>query len=375
MGDTALRDAIAGLRLVDHHVHGAFDVPLSRARFEESLNEGSSDPIPEWMTVFDSQLGFAIRRWCAPLLDLPAHAPASDYWAARSQLGEQEVARRMLSAAGVSDWIVDAGHLSGDLLDPAGLAAFSGGRAHEVVRLEALAESLGAAGISGSSYPDDFQDLLRSATASAVGTKTIVAYRAGFDLDWTPPSRTSVIAAATRWLSEGAPRLTDPVLLRFGIHSAISVGLPLQIHTGFGDRDLDLHKVNPLLLLDLLRQPAVAAVPITLLHCYPYHREAGYLAQAFNNVHLDVGLAVNHLGARSTALIAESLELAPFAKLLYSSDAWGPAELHYLGAALWRDAMTTITEAWIAAGHWSTPDAHRITTMIARTNALRLYNL
>ena len=41
-----------------------------------------------------------------------------------------------------------------------------------------------------------------------------------------------------------------------------------------------------------------------LLHCYPYEREAGYLAQAFNNVHLDVGLSVNHLGARAAAFVA-----------------------------------------------------------------------
>lgn len=372
---STLRDTIAGLRLVDHHVHGAFDVPLTRARFEESLNEGSSDPIPEWMTQFDSQLGFAIRRWCAPLLDLPPHAAADEYWEARSRLGEREVARRMLSAALVSDWIVDTGYLGGDLLDPAGLAAASGGRAHEVVRLESLAESLGARDISGPEYPDAFKDLLREAVATAVGTKTIVAYRSGFDLDWAPPSRTEVVAAATRWISSGAGRLTDPVLLRFGIHNALSVGLPLQIHVGFGDRDLDLHRVNPLLLLDLLRQPAVTEVPIMLLHCYPYHREAGYLAQAFNNVHLDVGLAVNHLGVRSAAVVAESLELAPFAKLLYSSDAWGPAELHYLGAALWRDAMTTITEAWVTAGHWSAADARGVVTMIARDNARRVYDL
>ena len=69
-----------------------------------------------------------------------------------------------------------------------------------------------------------------------------------------------------------------------------------------------------------------------LLHCYPYHRQAGYLAQVFPHVYFDVGLAVNHTGLSSPAVVAESLELAPFAKILFSSDAYGPAELHYLGA-------------------------------------------
>jgi uncharacterized protein len=372
-----LRAAVAELRLVDHHVHGAFDVPVTRARFEESINEGSPDPIPGWMTQFDSQLGFAIRRWCAPLLGLPGHAPADDYWARRAELGEKEVAGRLLPSAGVSDWIVDTGYLGGDLLDPSGLAAVSGGRAHEIVRLEALAESVAANGVSGARYADAFRDLLRAAASTAVGVKTVVAYRTGFDIDWTPPPPAEVTASAGRWLSGAGPepRLTDPTLLRFGIHSAVDLGLPIQIHVGYGDRDLDLHRVNPMLLLGLLRRPEVAAVPIMLLHCYPYHREAGYLAQSFNNVYFDVGLALNHVGARATAIVAESLELAPFAKQLYSSDAWGPAELHYLGAHLWRHAITEIAGGWVSAGDWSAADAQRVITMIGRDNARRVYQL
>jgi len=42
------------------------------------------------------------------------------------------------------------------------------------------------------------------------------------------------------------------------------------------------------------------------------------------------------VGAAAATVLAEALELAPYAKMLYSSDAWGPAELHYLGALLWR---------------------------------------
>ncbi|HEY5833097.1 hypothetical protein [Streptomyces sp.] len=36
-------------------------------------------------------------------------------------------------------------------------------------------------------------------------------------------------------------------------------------------------------MLGLLRRPEVAPVPVMLLHCYPYHREAGYLAQVFGS--------------------------------------------------------------------------------------------
>jgi predicted TIM-barrel fold metal-dependent hydrolase len=376
-GGDALEKYAAAVPLVDHHVHGAFSQPVDRARFEQSLNEGSPDAVPAWMTQFDSQLGFAIRAWCAPVLDLAPHTLADDYWARRASLGEQEVTRRFVQAAGVSDWLVDTGYLGDDILTPDALATISGGRAHEIVRIEAVAEAMARERIAATDYADVFRARLADAATRAVSLKTVVAYRTGFDIDWDPPTPTEVSAAAQRWIAEGgqAPRLTDPVLLRFGIHAAAETALPLQFHTGFGDRDLDLHRVNPILLLDLLRQQMFADIPVMLLHCYPYHREAGYLAQAFTNVYCDVGLALNYVGARAEAVLAESLELAPFAKILYASDAWGPAELHYLGAHLWRQSLVAVLGRWVRTGAWSGADAARIIDMMASGNARRVYGL
>jgi uncharacterized protein len=112
-----------------------------------------------------------------------------------------------------------------------------------------------------------------------------------------------------------------------------------------------------------------------LLHCYPYEREAGYLAQAFNNVYLDGGLSINYLGARSAAFIGRLLEMAPFRKILYSSDGFGPAELHYLGARLWRNGIRDVLQGFVDAGEWSEADAIRVVNLIARENAQRIYAL
>jgi uncharacterized protein len=124
-----------------------------------------------------------------------------------------------------------------------------------------------------------------------------------------------------------------------------------------------------------LRRVADRQVPVMLLHCYPYHRTAGYLAHVFPHVYLDVGLAVNFTGARVRALVAESLEVAPFGKLLFSSDAWGPAELHYLGALLWRRAMASVLGEWVQSGEWSSTDAIRVAQMVGADNAKRVYRL
>jgi uncharacterized protein len=365
----ALADHIAGVPLIDQHMHGCWLAAGDRRRFENSLNEANTEPLADFDSGFDSQLGFAVRAHCAPLLGLPKHVDPQEYWQHRSQLSEAELARIFLPAAGVGDWLVDTGYAQG-VAGVTQVAEWSGGRAHEVVRLEQVAEQ--AARASGD-YASAFDEILHRRAATAVGTKSILAYRGGFDGDLTEPSRGEVAEAAARWRDGGGVRLDDRVLLRFGLHQALRLGKPLQFHVGLGDRECDLHKANPLYLLDFLRRSG--DIPIVLLHCYPYEREAGYLAQAFNNVYLDGGLSINHLGARSPAFIARLLELAPFRKIVYSSDGFGPAELHYLGTRLWRNGIHRVLGGFVNDGDWSEADAMRVVDLIARDNAARIYRL
>jgi predicted TIM-barrel fold metal-dependent hydrolase len=372
----ALGEQAAGLALIDHHVHGCFVDPIDRSVFEESFNEASPNPIPSFMTQFDSQLGFAFRRWCSPALGLEPHASADDYWAARATIAPAELNRRLLRAAGVDHWVMDTGFSSRPITGLAAMAAESDGTTSEIVRLEPIAEALAAA-VSAADFPDALRAAVYEATGHAKGFKTIVAYRSGFDIDWQPPTDPQVRLAVTRWLAgEGdGLRVDDPVIESFLVHTALATGLPLQVHVGFGDRDLDLHRTNPMLLLPLLRQEAAQRADVLLLHCYPFHREAGYLAQGFDNVYFDVGLGVNYVGAQSRQLIAESLELAPFAKQLYSSDAFGLPELHLVGSVLWRRGMAEALGRWVTAGEWSERDACRVLRMIGRDNAARVYGL
>jgi predicted TIM-barrel fold metal-dependent hydrolase len=372
----ALADRLRTIALVDHHVHGAFNKPIDRAGFEASINEGSTDPVPDFMTMFDSPLGLAIRRWCAPVLGLSAHAPADDYWARRSELAPDELAEAMLAGAGVSRWIVDTG-FKGDLLTtPEQLAELSGRPASEILRLERLTEDLLETGTDPDDFPAAFRAALQAAADSPdiVGTKTIAAYRTNFDIDWSRPTDVAVVEHARSLAAHGNDlRVDSPVLIAFGVHEAAEHGLPVQVHVGFGDRDLDLNRTDPLLLLPLLR--AMAPVPVLLLHCYPFHRQAGYLAQAFDHVNFDVGLAINYLGSRSVALVGEALDTAPFAKQLYSSDAFGPPELHLLGAVLWRRAMGLVLGEWVRTGDCAEQDAIAIVDMIGVHNAARVYGL
>jgi uncharacterized protein len=373
--------AVAGtgqLALIDHHCHGVMASDLDFAGLEALLTEAAGPP-PPGTSAFDTQLGFAVRRWCGPLLDLEPSAAAASYAERRAELGAAEVTRRLLTAAQVEAWLVDTGYQADQLLTPVQLTQASGAPAREIVRLEFIAERTASGGIGAASFASRFVEALAAAAASAAGLKSIAAYRHGLDLDPARPGAAEVRAAAGRWLrardADPAARLTDPVLIRHLIWTGVDTGLPLQFHTGFGDPDIRLPRADPALLHDFLLATQDCGTPIMLLHCYPYHRQAGYLANVFPHVYLDVGEALNHVGARSAAVLAEAMELTPFHKLLYSSDAFGLPELHYLGAAGFRRDMAAVTGAFVADGAWSAADARRVAELAGAGNARRVYRL
>ncbi|MEO9181138.1 MAG: amidohydrolase family protein [Acidimicrobiales bacterium] len=369
------------IALVDHHVHGALRFEQTREQFERVITE-SDRPIASGTSTFDSPIGFAILRWCAPLLDLGDGTTPDQYIERRAALGPDEVNRRFLRAAGASRLLIDTGFAAAELLDIPEMAKASLTDVREVVRLEAMAERLLREGVEPAEFADAVREqIYASVRDGAVGTKSIVAYRHGFHLDTNRPSDKVVRRALeTMFISNSAidtrhPRIEDPVLLSFLLWVGIDAGVPLQIHTGFGDTDLYLHRSDPSLLTDFFKATESIGTPITLLHCYPYHREAGYLAQMFPHVYFDIGEAINYLGAQSRQLVSETFAIAPFAKQLFSSDAWGPSELHFLGAHLWRRAMTNVLTDWVDAGDWTLAQASRVASMVASENAERIYAL
>ncbi|HYS34408.1 MAG TPA: amidohydrolase, partial [Pseudonocardiaceae bacterium] len=164
---------VADQPLIDHHCHGLTRTNLDRTAFEELLTEANTVS-PLGTTLFDSTIGLAVRRWCAPILDLPPHTPAEDYLARRTELGATEVNRRMIATTGSTDLLVDSGFRPELLTTPDELAALTGIRTHEIVRLETLAESV--------IHDDgDFAENCASALAKqdAIGCKSIAAYRVG----------------------------------------------------------------------------------------------------------------------------------------------------------------------------------------------------
>lgn len=360
--------------LVDHHCHGLVTDDLDRPAFEAMMNEAER-PSPLGTSLFDSMLGLAVRRWCAPVLGLDPHPTPDEYLARRRELGAAEVNRRLVAEAGIGTFLVDTGLTPDRLTTPEQLAELCGGRGHEVVRLEAVGQDVLAAGTAPDGFADEVRQRLRD--SDAVGAKSIAAYRVGLSLPARRPSDDELVAALAevRPDASGGYRIAHPVVNAWLAWTAVELEMPLQFHVGYGDNDVDLADCDPLRLTGFLRATQERGVPVLLLHNYPFHRNAAYLAQVFDHVFMDLGLATHNTGALSTTLLRESLELVPFGKFLFSTDAYGLAELYHLGALLFRRALSDVLGALVDSGEATAADAEHIGRLIARDNARRAYRL
>ncbi|MDN2453829.1 amidohydrolase family protein [Lactobacillus sp. UCMA15818] len=174
-----------------------------------------------------------------------------------------------------------------------------------------------------------------------VGFKSIAAYRFGLRLKKVAVA--DAMKAFTSWKESGRTRLTDATLICFILWNLapllVAQKMPLQFHVGYGDADTDMFEGDPLLMRSFLNEWSMKGLIVVLLHCYPYHREAGYLASVFPNVYFDTSL-INPLGPASVVrVLDEALELAPYSRYLFASDASTYPEMYGVAAKRFKEAL------------------------------------
>lgn len=363
--------------LVDHHCHGVMPGDLDGTEFRLLATEADvlSDP---GLETLDNQFGLAIRALCAPELGLPAHVSIDDYLIRRTEVGAASVTRHLLGRTGSQTLLIDTGFTASPVLTPERMAAASGLTTHEIVRLERIAEET-AARVSADAFSGAFADALEAAARTAVGFKSVIAYRWGFDLDDRPPSVASVKVAVSEWYLQiertGSLRLSHPIVLQHLLWEAIRFQKPIQMHTGYGDQDIQLFLADPSRATRFFAATQNSGARFTLLHCYPFIREAAILSQIFPHVYCDVGVTGHYLGPSAITAHRQVLEIAPFNKILYSSDAYGLPEHYFVSACTWRRSLNTIMNEWISGGWTDASGADHIVALLAGENAERIYGL
>ena len=163
------------------------------------------------------------------------------------------------------------------------------------------------------------------------------------------------------------------LFLGLGMFPAASQNVPIQFHTGLGDPDLDLTKVDPS-SLRLIFADRYRNAPIVLLHSgYPYVRSASYCAAMFPNVYADIGEVNLFAPGDYRGIVREMLGLAPANKILFSTDASLIPELYWLGAALGRRVLGQVLDEHIADGFIDKTVAMEFAGLILHGNAERVY--
>jgi hypothetical protein len=369
---------LAGLAVVDGHCHPLFANPwtVSPETFRDIFSEGR----PGTMAAHLPQTGY-YRRALRALAQRVGAPPTVEGVLARRQALGPAAAVPALTDAGVSALLVDTGYPPG-AMPLAEMRRTLPCPIHEVFRVETCAQALLPRALDVDRFFEAFRAELHAAAPRCVAFKTIVAYRSGLAIRAWPPDdvAASYRQVLARVQGGGSPRLTEKPLLDTLVAETLAVaratGRPIQIHSGFGDPDIDLLQANPLLLRPVLEDPRWASVPLVLLHqSYPYVREAAYLAAIWPQVHVDLSLAPAFLGPGSIPPLVEMLSLAPWSKLLYGSDVGGLPELFGL-VADWTRAWLGEALGWLVErGEFSAEDARAAGRAILAENAMALYGL
>jgi uncharacterized protein len=298
----------------------------------------------------------------------------------RRALGLEKLTACCLAAANLQAILLDDGFQS-DVIHPiAWHAQFLPVR--RLLRIEALAEQLFGECESFDDFEDRFRTHLDPVPEGVVGLKSIACYRTGLDIRPVDRATAQDDFTLLKKSTGTAPlRLTSKPLIDYLLGVALAIAsrqrIPVQLHTGFGDPDLDLRLANPLHLRALLEDPRHRDAPLVLLHAsYPFTREAGYLASVYPQVYIDMGLAVPFLGVSGMhETVRQLLELAPASKVLFSSDAHNIPELFYLGALWGRRILARVLTQAIRDSDLTVSEADEFACLILADSARTLYRL
>lgn len=325
-----------------------------------------------------------VRRLLSDLATFFGVAPEFDeVVAARNAAvaeGYRDYVARLYADAGLTDVVMDFGFPQPGLDVEAVRAELPIGVV-PVFRIEPLIVDLLKADVGWAEFGRRYDGAIASAltTGGFKGVKSIIAYRTGLDvspLSRTPNQGLQAFDAIRRGLGGGAmKKLRDHLLCR-ALEHCIEHDVPMQIHTGMGDFEVNLPLCRPAFLMDLLRFPAYRACRVILVHGgYPYQREAAYMANVLPRVYCDVSEGIPFAGPAARAIFAEVLEMAPLSKVVYGSDGYSLPEINFTSAKLAKQALGQVLDNLVADGFLDPAGAHDAARMILADTARELYRM
>lgn len=264
-------------------------------------------------------------------------------------------------------------------------------RTDRIFRIEPLISRLFRASEPFQPMLDTYVAELRKAVKDGgyCAFKSVIAYRTGLDVEFVSVEESA--AAYERLRDRGVLAVPlkkkDPLsareektvrdfLLRAAIIEGIRLGVPFQIHTGFGDSPMDLRIANPLHLYKMIVDEELRKAKIVLVHAgYPFTEETGFLASGYPNVYVDVSEMFPHSSIGMREKLLRLLEMAPANKILYGSDGYRAPELFWISAMWGKSSVGDVLAELVKKEAVDEDYAYRMAHMILSENAENLYRL
>lgn len=373
---------LSHIPVADNHCHGIYrsqtptNITAWRGLFTESI-----DPEMRKKHVSTTLFYRRLIREMAAFFDCEPTEEA--ILAARQQLNDQNLVQTFLHAANIDVLFVDKGFPSQDLvLSDAIVSDLANCRVAPILRVELVMQQLITENETLSAVVEALRAALNDVRSQGyVALKSIVAYRTGLDIQtWLNDEVEKSFALARREVQEnGSIRLAQKPLLDTLLHvtfeEAARQELPIQFHTGYGDTDADMLLANPLHLRSILERREYRSMPVVILHeSYPYTQQGAYLATVYENVFFDLSYGIPFLGYHEMLHFTRAaFSVAPYSKLVYSSDAVGVPEIHWVSALVGRRILGNVLGECVANGDLSQAEAERAGNSVLHDNAIELY--
>jgi len=373
---------LSNVPLADNHCHGIYQTqaPADLTAWRRLFTE-SSDPGMQSTHVATTLFYLRLIREMATFFECEPTEEA--VLAARQQHDDQSLVSKFLQAANFEVLFVDKGYPPPELLlSDTMVSDLANCRVAPILRVELLMQRLIAENGTLSAVVEALRTALNDVRGQGyVALKSIVAYRTGLDIrTWDIDDIEEAFAMARREVQEwGSIRLAHKPLLDTLLHvtfaEAARQQLPVQFHTGYGDTDADMLLANPLHLRAVLERRDYRAMPVVLLHeSYPYTQKGAYLATVYENVYFDLSYGIPYLGYHEMLEFTRAaLSVAPFSKLLYSSDAVGVPEIHWISALNGRNILGQVLGECVTHGDLRSTEAEKAGVAVLHDNAMRLY--
>lgn len=369
------------VELVDAHAH-AFDPQREVGGLARQFSLSSEEPLPgmiEKTVLFRTMLReLAAFLGCGPTIQEVANVRAAAYGT-----DPAGYVARLFNGARIGLVLIDTGYPSsgaGYEIDQDAFRRLLPCPVENIHRVEHTLDPLLDLEIPFTAVLRRFRDdVVHQLRNGAVGLKSSIAYRSGLDVEvvqQTAAERAHGRMRARR-ASNGDRKVVRDWFFAETLRIAIDHDVPVQVHTGMGDGpDFDMRAANPILLGRVFADRELRAARIVLIHAgYPWVEEAGWAANQFDNVYVDIS-EMNPFSAHGvTSKLLSLLEMTPTHKLMFGTDGINAPEVAWFAAVRGRRSVaaclgTLVRDDWLTAS-----EAAQIGRDILADNARALYRL